>query len=80
MPFILQEKDTGTITPDAGHSPTCALCDLTPYAEPAVAQYTVELEVLYPGALGQSQAVVGGGHGEVGELVLDRGIMLDCNS
>ena len=40
-------------------------------AEPAVAQYPVELEVLYPGARGQGQAVVGGGHGEVGGLVLD---------
>ena len=33
-------------------------------AEPAVPQHPVELEVLYPGALGQGQAVVGGGHRE----------------
>ena len=33
-------------------------------AEAAVPQYPVELEVLYPGALRQGQAVVGGGHGE----------------
>ena len=46
-------------------------------AEAAVAQYPVELEVLYPGALGQGQAVVWGGHGYVSRLALDTGIILD---
>ena len=49
-------------------------------AEAAVAQHPVELEVLYPGAGRQGQAVVGGGHGEVSRLTLDTGIILDCGS
>ena len=49
-------------------------------AEAAVAQDPVELEVLYPGALRQGQAVVGGGHGEVSRLVLDMVIIPDCGS
>ena len=48
--------------------------------KPAVAQDPVELEVLHPGARGQGQAVVGGGHQEVGGWVLYTGIILDSSS
>ena len=44
-------------------------------AEAAVAQDPVELEVLHPGALGQGQAVVGGGHDYVIKSGLDTGII-----